>query len=105
MINGILAMEKNQKRLDGKPAHPTRTGQTTRPRTALWAGLAAVLAAFAWISAKPAVRQRRRRADREQERRNPLHFFLAGGYPGRRNIDRSGTRPLFERRQSVYDSY
>lgn len=74
-------------------------------RAAVWIGIAAGLAALAWTSAKPAGRHTRRHADRGQERRNPLHFFLAGSYPGRRHIDRSGTRPLFERRQAVYDSY
>jgi hypothetical protein len=106
MIKGTHAMKKNQQRLGNEAMHATRVTQSMRPRTVLWAGIAAGLAALAWLSAaKPAVKQTRRRADRGQERRNPLHFFLAGGYPRRRNIDRSGANPLFERRQSVYDSY
>lgn len=47
----------------------------------------------------------RRYGDAGADRRNPMHFFLAGNFPRRRAIDRSGQRPLFERRQSVYDSY
>lgn len=88
--------------------------QAVQPRTALWIGLAAGLATLALFSAKPAARnlrnlrrsrQSRRLADYGTERRNPLHFFLAGNHPRRRHLDRSGTRPLFERRQSVYESY
>jgi len=95
-------MRENQEGFDNQATH---TSQSTRPRTALWIGIAAGLAALAWMSAKPAGQPARRQADRGQERRNPLHFFLAGGYPRRRHIDRSGARPWFERRQSVYDSY
>lgn len=98
-------MRKNHERLDSNAVHSSRPERVTRPRTGLLVGIAAGLAALAWMSAQPVARQTRRRADRGQERRDPLHFFLAGGYPGRRSIDRSGTRPLFERRQSVYDSY
>lgn len=98
-------MKRNQERLGSGAMHATSSTQSTLPRTALWAGIAAGLAALAWMSVKPAAQQTRRRADRGQERRNPLHFFLAGGYPRRRHIDRSGANPLFERRQSVYDSY
>ena len=95
-------MKKNQERLGNESMSST---QPTRPRAVLWAGIAAGLAALAWMSAKPVSRQTRRRADRGEERRNPLHFFLAGTYPRRRQIDRSGENPLFERRESVYDSY
>lgn len=64
------------------------------------------LAAIALLSMARSQQNRTRRyADRGEERRNPMHFFLAGSYPRRRAIDRSGQRPLFERRQSVYDSY
>lgn len=98
-------MKKTLERLDNEARHATQRIQSSRLRTALWAGIAAGLAAIAWMSAKPAVQQSRRRADRGEERRNPLHFFLAGGYPRRRSIDRSGAQPWFERRQSVYDSY
>jgi hypothetical protein len=68
-------------------------------------GLAGGLAAWALFSANRDATQRRRFSDRGIERRNPMHFFLAGAYPRRRSIDLSGHRPLFERRQSVYDSY
>jgi hypothetical protein len=96
-------MKKLQGQLHNEMMQGARS--TQRPRTALWAGIAAGIAALAWISAKPAAQQTRRRADRGQERRNPLHFFLAGSHPRRRHIDRSGANPLFERRQSVYERY
>lgn len=95
-------MKRNQERFGSAPA---RSAPSDRPRIALWAAIAAGVASLAWMSAKPAMPQTRRHADRGQERRNPLHFFLAGSYPRRRSIDRSGAQPLFERRQSVYDSY
>lgn len=71
---------------------------------ALLIGAVGGLAALAWLT----LRERhhdRRYADHHEERRNPMHFFLAGKYPRRRKIDVSGQRPLFERRQSVYDAY
>lgn len=71
---------------------------------ALLIGVAGGLAAMAWLSMRER-HQERRFADRFEERRDPMHFFLAGQYPRRRKIDVSGERPLFERRQSVYDSY
>lgn len=77
-------------------------------RAALLAGVAGVaggLAALALLSAARTQMRSRRYSDRAEERRDPLHFFLAGKYPHRRAIDRSGRRPLFERRQSVYDAY
>lgn len=80
-------------------------GGQRRTNAGLWLGLAAGAAALAWMTARSGRRQGRRYADRGQERRNPLHFFLAGAYPRRRRIDRSGARPLFERRQSMYDAY
>lgn len=71
---------------------------------ALLIGVAGGIAAMAWLSMRER-QQDRRFADRFQERRNPMHFFLAGTYPRRRKIDVSGQRPLFERRASVYDAY
>lgn len=68
-------------------------------------GLAGGLAAVAWLSTRSRQAPQRRHADRGQERRNPMHFFLAGTYPRRRALDRTGQRPLFERRQSVYEAY
>ncbi len=97
-------MRENHERLNGAAMHAPRSEHAARSRTGLLVGITAGLAALAWMSARPAMRQTRRRADHEQERRNPLHFFLAGA-SRRRHIDRSGARPLFERRQSVYDSY
>ncbi len=98
-------MKKSQKRFSSEEMHSTHVARSARPRIALWIGIATGLAAIAWISAKPAVQPVRRRADSGQERRDPLHFFLAGGHPRRRRIDRSGANPWFERRQSVYESY
>lgn len=73
---------------------------------ALLLGVAGSIAAVAWLSrTRGEQRKSRRFSDRTEDRRNPLHFFLAGRFPQRRKIDRSGERPLFERRQSVYDSY
>jgi len=66
-------------------------------------GLAVGLGVLAWMASRQP--RTRRYADRQEERRNPMHFFLAGSHPRRRAIDRSGHRPLFERRQSVYDAY
>lgn len=73
---------------------------------ALLLGVAGSLAAVAWLSKGREQRSKSRRyADRGADRRNPMHFFLAGRFPRRRKIDSSGERPLFERRQSVYDAY
>lgn len=105
MIKGTYTMQKNRERVRDEATFAARSPSSSGPRTALWAGVAAGLAALAWMAVKPATKQTRRRADRGEERRNPLHFFLAGSYPRRRRIDRSGANPFFERRQSVYDSY
>ena len=74
-------------------------------RNTVLAGIAASLVAAAWWSMTRERRVARRYADRGQERRNPIQFFQAGSYPRRREIDRSGNHPVFERRQSVYDTY
>ncbi|HEY0845564.1 MAG TPA: hypothetical protein VGE12_09355 [Noviherbaspirillum sp.] len=89
-----------------KPNHTHETGRTTRLLSGktLLIGVAGGLAAMALLSMRER-HQHRRYADRFQERRNPMHFFLAGAYPRRRSIDTSGRRPLFERRSSVYDAY
>lgn len=71
---------------------------------ALLIGAVGGLAALAWLTLRERHHERRY-ADHHEERRNPMHFFLAGKYPRRRKIDVSGRRPLFERRQSVYDAY
>lgn len=92
-------MEADQGRADAA------NEQRRLSKAGLWLGLAAGAAALAWMSARSGPPPARRYADRGQERRNPQHFFLAGQYPRRRSIDRSGARPLFERRQSVYDAY
>lgn len=80
--------------------HPIRIGSNK----ALLIGAVGGIAALAWLTLRERNHQRRY-ADRYEERRNPMHFFLAGKYPRRRKIDVSGQRPLFERRQSVYDAY
>ncbi len=92
-------MMNNEKQWEG-------SGSARRPvsRTALLAGVAGGLAALAVLSMRSQMRSRRY-GDRTTERRNPINFFLAGGYPHRRAIDVSGRHPLFERRQSVYDAY
>lgn len=89
-----------------KEFHTYSTERTTRRVSgkALLIGVAGSLAAVAWLSMRERHRERRY-ADRFEERRNPMHFFLAGKYPRRRKIDVSGQRPLFERRQSVYETY
>lgn len=81
----------------------SRTMRRPSGRTVL-IGIAA-LAAGAWLSTAQRQQRLRRYSDRGAERRNPLNFFLAGRFPQRREIDRSGAHPLFERRQSVYDTY
>lgn len=83
------------------------TGRTTRllGNKGLLIGLAGGLAAVAWLSMGRTQQKGRRYSDHGIDRRNPMHFFLAGRFPQRRAIDRSRQRPLFERRQSVYDSY
>jgi hypothetical protein len=83
------------------------TGRTSRllANKGLLVGIAGGIAAIAWLTLGRSQQPNRRYADRGADRRNPMHFFLAGSYPRRRAIDRSRNRPLFERRQSVYDSY
>lgn len=68
-------------------------------------GIAGAAAAAALVSVARSRQQMRRYGDTSEERRDPLHFFLAGRHPLRRKIDTSGAHPLFERRQSVYDAY
>jgi hypothetical protein len=68
-------------------------------------GVAGAVAAAALLTMARSRHQARRYGDSARERRNPLHFFVAGRHPLRRQIDTSGAHPLFERRQSVYDAY
>lgn len=91
-------MEKEYRTRENRRTPRLLSGKT------LLIGVAGGLAAMAWLSMRER-QQDRRFADRFQERRNPMHFFLAGAYPRRRRIDVSGQRPLFERRASVYDAY
>ncbi|HJV75069.1 MAG TPA: hypothetical protein VJ654_12665 [Noviherbaspirillum sp.] len=90
---------KNQKNSDA-----SSTAKHLTARKTVLIGLAA-LAAGAWLSTTQHRQKLRRYADFGTERRNPLNFFLAGRFPHRREIDQSGAHPLFERRQSVYDTY
>jgi hypothetical protein len=78
---------------------------TLMSRNTLLIGIAGSLIAGALWSMVRQQRRSRRYADHGVDRRNPMHFFLAGRPPQRRKIDRSGQHPLFERRQSVYDAY
>lgn len=68
-------------------------------------GIAGTVAVAALLTMARSRQQARRYGDKARERRNPLHFFVAGRHPLRREIDVSGAHPLFERRQSVYDAY
>lgn len=67
-------------------------------------GLAGSLAMIAGISLFRFKQKGRRYADHAQERRRPSNMFEAGAFPRRREIDLSGERPLFERRQSAYEA-
>lgn len=97
-------MERHEEHLQTEATQAEQAGaRSGMGRTGLLLGLAAGALALAWGASKRP--KERRFADRSRERRNPLHFFLAGNHPRRRAIDRSGQRPLFERRQSVYDAY
>jgi hypothetical protein len=95
----MIAMHKKT------PYRETERASRRVSGTTLLLGVAGGLAAMAWLASRNSSQQSRRYADRHEERRNPLHFFLAGKYPRRRKIDLSGKRPLFERRQSVYEAY
>lgn len=68
-------------------------------------GVAGAAAAVTLLAIARSRRYMRRYGDRSSERRDPMHFFVAGAHPLRRGIDTSGAHPLFERRQSVYDAY
>lgn len=68
-------------------------------------GAAASIALLAGWSVLRTRRRSRRYADHAVERRTPLSMFAGGDHPRRRAIDFSGSHPLFERRQSVYDAY
>lgn len=58
-----------------------------------------------WVAWQASRHPQRRYADRAPDRRAPLSLFTAGDHPRRRAIDRSGTHPLFERREEVYEAY
>jgi hypothetical protein len=105
-LEGITTMTRNKTdNLGDIASMPNRT-PTRSPRShrVLLLGLASGIAAAIWLVRRQSP-PKRRFADRGEERRNPLHFFLAGRFPQRRAIDLSGERPLFERRQSVYETY
>jgi hypothetical protein len=100
LVAGEGSIMENEKQLQGIDS-PARV----MPRMALLAGVAGSLAALALLAAVRDRQKSRRFADHGEERRNPMHFFLAGISQHRRKIDRSGKRPLFERRYSVYEAY
>ncbi len=82
-------------------AHSLRPGK----KTSLALGAIACLAIYAGWSRMRSPHHQRRYADHATERRTPINLFSIGDYPRRRQIDRSGAHPLFERRQSAYDTY
>ncbi|QAU35458.1 hypothetical protein [Janthinobacterium sp. 17J80-10] len=89
------------------PSDTTPTQTRTRFRggkPALLGAIAGVALLAGW-SVLRTRQQARRYADHAPERRTPLSMFVGGDHPRRRRIDHSGTHPLFERRQSVYDTY
>jgi hypothetical protein len=90
---------------NGNDYESMQTSRQSGSRTSMIAGAAAGLALLATLAMINNRQKVRRFADRGADRRNPLNFFAAGVHPKRRAIDRNGDRPLFERRQSVYDSY
>ncbi|HEV2612562.1 MAG TPA: hypothetical protein VGU61_20030 [Noviherbaspirillum sp.] len=71
---------------------------------ALLIGLAGGVAAVMWLRGAGLRLRNRRYGDTEVERRNPMHFFLAGKQYRRRKIDRSGSRPLLDRRHAARKS-
>lgn len=89
--------------------NPHKTHFSTRRdmsrTTPLLMGLAGGLAVLAGLTMMRNTNKSRRYGDRTTDRRKPTNMFAAGVFPQRRRIDRSGERPLFERRQSAYDSY
>lgn len=89
-----------------RPAASRRPSRHSRIGKPVLLGATIGLAMLAGWSAFHARRQHLRRyADHASERRSPLSLFIGGDHPRRRRIDRSGTHPLFERRQEVYEAY
>lgn len=74
-------------------------------RKPLLLGVIGGLALIAGVSLARGKLKSRRYSDHDQDRRKPMNQFAAGVFPGRRTIDSSGQRPLFERRQSAYETY
>ena len=94
-------MQTEEQRTDGA-AQAGGTADQSGARTGVLVGLAIGLGVLAWMAARQP--RDRRFGDQGEERRRPQNFFAAGSHPRRRAIDQSGRRPLFERRQSVYES-
>lgn len=92
---------------DNDPIHTSPSPTRTRfggGKPVLLGAVAGIALLAGWSVLRN--RQRSRRyADHAQERRTPLSMFTGGDHPRRRAIDYSGSHPLFERRQSVYDAY
>lgn len=96
----------DDRQLQYRPAASRRAPHRFRIGTPVLLGAITGLAVLAGWSALRANRPHLRRyADHASERRSPLSLFIAGDYPRRRRIDRSGAHPLFERRQEVYEAY
>ena len=92
---------------DNSPSHTTTPPSKLRSRIgkSVMLGAAASLALLAGWSLLRTPQKSRRYTDHAQDRRNPLSMFAGGDHPRRRLIDHSGTHPLFERRESVYETY
>lgn len=84
------------------PTMPRRFGTKTPYVAGAILGLGIIAG---WVAVQASRRPHRRYADRAQDRRSPMSLFIAGDHPRRREIDRSGAHPLFERREEVYDAY
>lgn len=92
---------------DNAPIHTPDSHIQTRfggGKPALLGAIAGIALLAGW-SVLRTRRRSRRYADHALERRTPLSMFAGGDHPRRRIIDYSGSHPLFERRQSVYDAY
>ncbi len=91
----------HNKKYSREKMRPARSTFASGPVLLGIAGSLALVAGWTMLQARP---RSRRYADHANDRRDPLSLFVPGG-PRRRDIDRSGAHPLFERRQSVYEAY
>jgi hypothetical protein len=93
---GCIAMKTIYKT---RASLPYKEVLSNKPLLLVVGGLA-LFAGVSMLRTKP--RSNKRYADHAIDRRNPFNMFAAGIFPLRRTIDKSGERPLFERRQSAY---